>query len=93
MSSELAKQLRTLQQANRRLGGAGQNAALRASFLFDEKEAAQCDADAILALARAGLLELTQHDVCFLAYETLLFSSASRDLERSLLTGRRKQPA
>lgn len=86
MSSELAKQLRLIQQQDQVIGGPTQSTKFRASFLFDPKEAADYDADSIYALAMDGLGELQQLDPVFLRFQPILFSSQSLDLDRSTLT-------
>jgi len=84
--SALARQLRQIQQSDRQAGGHLFSASFRSSFLFDEKEAADYDADTIYEIGISGLLGLIQHDLGFRRFETSLFSSKSKDLDRSLLT-------
>lgn len=86
MSSDLAKQLRLIQQQDQVIGGPTRSTKFRASFLFDLKEAADYDADSIYALAMDGLAELQQLDPVFLRFQPILFSSQSIDLDRSTLT-------
>lgn len=86
MSSDLARQLRQVQQQDQVLGGFSQGSKYRASFLFDPSEAVQYDAASIYALGLAGLAELQQMEPVFLKFQPMLFSSQSIDLDRALLT-------
>ncbi|XP_047117771.1 HEAT repeat-containing protein 1 [Schistocerca piceifrons] len=56
----------------------------RASFLFDPKEAANLDRDAVYELGMAGLHELKTLNSKFADFETTLFSLLSKSLERSV---------
>lgn len=56
----------------------------RASFLFDPKEAANLDRDAVYELGMAGLHELKALNPKFADFETTLFSLLSKSLERSV---------
>lgn len=86
MASALAKQLREIQQADQVLGGLSTPAGKRASFLFDPKEAADFDAEAIYELGMAGLEELQQMDSVFIRFQPILFSSNAIDMDRATLT-------
>jgi len=86
MASALAKQLREIQQADQTLGGVSAPAGKRASFLFDLKEAADFDAEAIYELGMSGLQELQELDSVFLRFQPILFSSQAVDMDRALLT-------
>ncbi|XP_068088359.1 HEAT repeat-containing protein 1 isoform X2 [Hyperolius riggenbachi] len=57
-----------------------------ASLLFDPKEAATIDRDTFFAIGSTGLDELMGIDATFQAFEETLFSSTSKDLERSVQT-------
>lgn len=82
--SELVKQLRQLQQTSRTEGGTPFSSKLKPSLLFTEQEAADLDAQSILALGKHGLGQLQAMDSAFLAYEASLFASNTAD--RSLLS-------
>lgn len=86
MASALAQQLRQIQQADQILGGLSAPTGKRASFLFDPKEAADFDAQAIYELGMAGLQELQQLDPIFLRFQPILFSSSAIDMDRGTLT-------
>ncbi|XP_072265281.1 HEAT repeat-containing protein 1 isoform X2 [Pyxicephalus adspersus] len=57
-----------------------------ASLLFDAKEAAVIDRDTFFAIGCTGLDELMGIDSSFKAFEETLFSSSSKNLERSVQT-------
>jgi U3 small nucleolar RNA-associated protein 10 len=56
------------------------------SYLFTGREAAQHDLDTIHALAVNGLLQLRSLDRRLASFEESLFSSAARDMDRTLQT-------
>ncbi|KAJ1966057.1 snoRNA-binding rRNA-processing protein utp10, partial [Dipsacomyces acuminosporus] len=59
---------------------------IRASFLFDGRQAADMDNQTIFDIGRDGLNELRQINSRFDVYATTLFSDAVRDMDRVLQT-------
>ena len=58
----------------------------KTSFLFSGKDAGTLDLDSIYWISLNGLEELISMDPSFNKYTNTLFSEASRDFERSILT-------
>lgn len=85
--SALASQLRSIEQADRIVGGVSTSQFhYVASFLFDEKEAADIDNAAILSIAKNGLEELKAVEPAFSKFEIILFGESTLELHRSTMT-------
>jgi U3 small nucleolar RNA-associated protein 10 len=90
--SSLAQQLRAIQQADHVIGGVSTaNRGFSASYLFDEKEAADIDDASIWAIGKQGLEELKALDPVFGKYEVVLFGERTLDLHRAQLTAQQNE--
>lgn len=59
---------------------------VRASLLFEKKDAAKIDLHSLYHLSLSGLEQLKKIDARFKAFEVTLFSPASREVSRELQT-------
>ena len=85
--SSLASQLKGIQQADHAIGGISTiNQRYIASFLFDEKEAADIDNSAILTIAKDGLEELKAVEPSFSKFEIVLFGENTLEMHRATMT-------
>jgi U3 small nucleolar RNA-associated protein 10 len=84
--SILAQQLREIQQEDRVVRGVPAGKTYRPSFLFDEKEAADYDDEAIYAVAIEGFQTLLKEDSSLREYEEKFFSQASMAVDLSFMT-------
>lgn len=91
MTSVLANQLKQLQERNRLLTGVKAGSIKRPSFLFDEKEAADFDAEAIYSLGMGGFQELCQDDKTLRSFEETFFSPQLVEQDLTLLTKKELQ--
>lgn len=83
MATSLASQLYKMQHLDR--GASNERAHnIRASFLFDGKQAADMDSQTILDIGQDGLQELRQMNRGFDQYADTLFSDAVKDMDRML---------
>lgn len=85
--SSLASQLKGIQQADHAIGGISTtNHRYVASFLFDEREAADIDNAAILTIAKDGLEELKTVEPAFGKFEIVLFGENTLEMHRATMT-------
>ena len=85
--SSLASQLKNIQQADHQIGGISTaHHRYIASFLFDEREAADIDNAAILAIAKDGLEELKAVEPAFAKFEIILFGESTLEVHRATMT-------
>ncbi|KAJ2829921.1 snoRNA-binding rRNA-processing protein utp10, partial [Coemansia furcata] len=85
MASSLASQLYKMRTLDRAMGNERAHN-VRASFLFDGRQAADLDTQTIFDIGRDGLQELRQMNQRFDAYTDTLFSEAIKDMDRVLQT-------
>ena len=87
MTTSLAKQLKRLQIPGQ-FSQSERQGTSKTSFLFSGKDAGTLDLDSIYWnwISLNGLEELISMDPSFNKYTNTLFSEASRDFERSILT-------
>ncbi|KAJ2812763.1 snoRNA-binding rRNA-processing protein utp10, partial [Coemansia furcata] len=85
MASSLASQLYKMRTLDRAMGNERSHN-VRASFLFDGRQAADLDTQTIFDIGRDGLQELRQMNQRFDAYADTLFSEAIKDMDRVLQT-------
>lgn len=84
--SSLAKQLQQLQIPSNLVTPLTKNQTLKASLLFDGKEASDIDNETIFSLATNGLQELIIIEPAFASFKDSIFSDVSKKLERSTET-------
>lgn len=85
--SSLASQLKNIQQADHAIGGISTTQhRYIASFLFDEREAADIDNSSILAIAKDGLEELKAVEPAFSKFEIVLFGENTLEMHRATMT-------
>ena len=85
--SSLASQLKNIQQADHQIGGISTTQhRYIASFLFDEREAADIDNAVILAIAKDGLEELKTVEPAFAKFEIVLFGENTLEVHRATMT-------
>ncbi|KAJ2551041.1 snoRNA-binding rRNA-processing protein utp10, partial [Coemansia sp. RSA 1933] len=85
MTSSLASQLYQMRNVDRIIS-TERAQKIRASFLFDGRQAADMDNQTIFDIGRDGLDELRKMNHKFDVYATTLFSEAVKDLDRVLQT-------
>ncbi|KAJ2892957.1 snoRNA-binding rRNA-processing protein utp10, partial [Coemansia aciculifera] len=85
MASSLASQLYKMRTLDRVIGNERAHN-VKASFLFDGRQAADLDNQTIFDIGRDGLSELRQMDQRFDVYAETLFSEALKDMDRVLQT-------
>ena len=85
MTTSLAKQLKRLQIPGQ-FSQSERQGTSKTYFLFSGKDAGTLDLDSIYWISLNGLEELISMDLSFNKYTNTLFSEASRDFERSILT-------
>ncbi|KAJ1733199.1 snoRNA-binding rRNA-processing protein utp10 [Coemansia biformis] len=85
MASSLASQLYRLRGIDRAIS-TERAQKIRASFLFDGRQAADIDNQTILDIGRDGLRELRQINRRFDVYAATLFSESVKDMDRVLQT-------
>ena len=81
----LLEQLRK-RQAEVVTSTAVQSIHVKASFLFDKKDAAKIELDAVYQLALGGLEVLKKHDPRVRPFEATLFSPSGKEVSRELQT-------
>ncbi|KAJ1720720.1 snoRNA-binding rRNA-processing protein utp10 [Coemansia erecta] len=85
MASSLAGQLYRMTTVDRAIGSE-RTQRMRASFLFDSKQAADMDMQTIFDIGRDGLNELRKVNRRFDAFQRTLFSEAMKDMDRAVQT-------
>ncbi|KAJ1644791.1 snoRNA-binding rRNA-processing protein utp10 [Coemansia asiatica] len=85
MATSLASQLYRMRTVDRMVG-TERSQKIRASFLFDGKQAADMDIQTIFDIGRDGLRDLCKTNSRFQVYATTLFSEAVKDMDRVLQT-------
>lgn len=89
--SALAQQLREIQQKDRIIRGAPAGQTKRPSFLFDEREAAGYDNEAILQLGEEGFHSLCELDPTLRVFEDRIFNPRLLRTDLSTLTGKERK--
>ncbi|KAJ2582936.1 snoRNA-binding rRNA-processing protein utp10, partial [Coemansia sp. RSA 1836] len=85
MASSLASQLYKMRTLDRAIGNERAHN-VKASFLFDGRQAADLDNQTIFDIGRDGLYELRQMNQRFDVYADTLFSESVKDMDRVLQT-------
>ncbi|KAJ2860009.1 snoRNA-binding rRNA-processing protein utp10 [Coemansia aciculifera] len=85
MASSLASQLYKMRTLDRAMGNERAHN-VKASFLFDGRQAADLDTQTIFDIGRDGLYELRQVNQRFDVYAETLFSESIKDMDRVLQT-------
>ncbi|KAJ2737175.1 snoRNA-binding rRNA-processing protein utp10 [Coemansia sp. BCRC 34962] len=85
MASSLASQLYKMRTLDRAIGNERTHN-VKASFLFDGRQAADLDTQTIFDIGRDGLYELRQINQRFDVYAETLFSESIKDMDRVLQT-------
>ncbi|KAJ2781610.1 snoRNA-binding rRNA-processing protein utp10 [Coemansia interrupta] len=85
MASSLAGQLYRMTTVDRAIGSE-RTQRMRASFLFDSKQAADMDMQTIFDIGRDGLNELRKVNRRFDTFQRTLFSEALKDVDRAVQT-------
>ncbi|KAJ2067815.1 snoRNA-binding rRNA-processing protein utp10, partial [Coemansia sp. S155-1] len=85
MASSLASQLYKMRTLDRAMGNERTHN-VKASFLFDGRQAADLDTQTIFDIGRDGLYELRQINQRFDVYAETLFSESIKDMDRVLQT-------
>ncbi|KAJ2777084.1 snoRNA-binding rRNA-processing protein utp10, partial [Coemansia linderi] len=85
MASSLASQLYKMRTLDRAIGNERTHN-VKASFLFDGRQAADLDTQTIFDIGRDGLYELRQINQKFDVYAETLFSESIKDMDRVLQT-------
>ncbi|KAJ2747982.1 snoRNA-binding rRNA-processing protein utp10 [Coemansia sp. BCRC 34301] len=85
MASSLASQLYKMRTLDRVIGNERAHN-VKASFLFDGRQAADLDNQTIFEIGRDGLYELQQINQRFDVYASTLFSESVKDMDRVLQT-------
>ncbi|KAJ2377784.1 snoRNA-binding rRNA-processing protein utp10, partial [Coemansia sp. RSA 2603] len=90
MASSLAGQLYRMTTVDRAIGSE-RTQRMRASFLFDSKQAADMDMQTIFDIGRDGLNELRKVSRRFDPFQRTLFSEAMKDVDRAVQTKEENQ--